>query len=357
MNVNDSFSHGLGGDTLAEYYFNKVKQKTKEDYFPPLNSEDLIGEGDSVGDEEEQEPAHDYSLDYLTFVALEDGTFSFSGGSDYSGGTDISYSLDNGETWVSLSKNTATPTISAGSEILWKKSSPAGPQQYAGIGTFSSTNSYEVKGNIMSLFYEDDFVGQTRIPDPYGFLYPNQYPSSDQGIPWVLKMFANNTHLVSAENLSLETIILGVGIYGNMFSGCTSLVKVPKLPVTELAYKCYGYMFQGCTSLTSAPELPATELADGCYYGMFSGCTSLEIAPILPALKLEYFCYNSMFYGCTSLNYIKAMFATPPSNSYTYNWVNNVAATGTFVKNSDATWTTTGVNGIPTNWTVETADE
>lgn len=25
--INDSFSHGLGGDTLAEYYFNKVKQK------------------------------------------------------------------------------------------------------------------------------------------------------------------------------------------------------------------------------------------------------------------------------------------------------------------------------------------
>ena len=27
-NVNDCFSHELGGDTLTEYYFNKVKQKT-----------------------------------------------------------------------------------------------------------------------------------------------------------------------------------------------------------------------------------------------------------------------------------------------------------------------------------------
>ena len=37
------------------------------------------------------EPPHDYSQDYLTFVALESGTFNFSGNS-------INYSLDNGFT-------------------------------------------------------------------------------------------------------------------------------------------------------------------------------------------------------------------------------------------------------------------
>ena len=62
-----------------------------------------------------------------------------------------------------------------------------------------------------------------------------------------------------------------------------------------------------------------------------------------------------MFRGCTSLNYIKATFTTTPSSTYTSNWVNGVSATGTFVKNSAATWTTTGNNGIPTGWTVETA--
>ena len=62
-----------------------------------------------------------------------------------------------------------------------------------------------------------------------------------------------------------------------------------------------------------------------------------------------------MFYGCTKLNYIKAMFTTRPSTSYTSNWVSGVAATGTFVKNSAATWNVTGVNGIPSGWTVTTA--
>lgn len=64
-----------------------------------------------------------------------------------------------------------------------------------------------------------------------------------------------------------------------------------------------------------------------------------------------------MFYGCTSLNYIKAMFTTTPSTTYTQNWVQNVSATGTFVKNSAAQWNVSGVHGIPDNWTVETASE
>ena len=38
----------LGGDTLSEYIYSNVKKKTKGDYFPAKNSEDLIGEGGGV---------------------------------------------------------------------------------------------------------------------------------------------------------------------------------------------------------------------------------------------------------------------------------------------------------------------
>jgi hypothetical protein len=63
-----------------------------------------------------------------------------------------------------------------------------------------------------------------------------------------------------------------------------------------------------------------------------------------------------MFNGCTNLNYIKAMFTTAPSSSYLSNWVSGVSASGTFVKNSAATWENTfGPSAIPTGWTVETA--
>ena len=52
MNVNDCFSHELGGDTLSEYIYSNVKKKIKGDYFPAKNSEDLIGQGG--GDSEEE---------------------------------------------------------------------------------------------------------------------------------------------------------------------------------------------------------------------------------------------------------------------------------------------------------------
>ena len=114
-------------------------------------------------------------------------------------------------------------------------------------------------------------------------------------------------------------------------------------------------MFKGCTALTTAPELPATTLANACYEYMFESCTSLTTAPELPATTLTQSCYINMFNGCTSLNYIKAMFTTTPSAKYTNNWVKNVASSGTFVKNSAAQWNVSGVNGIPTGWSVETA--
>lgn len=81
----------------------------------------------------------------------------------------------------------------------------------------------------------------------------------------------------------------------------------------------------------------------------------MTTAPNLLSETLVSDCYAYMFSGCSKVNYIKAMFTTTPSASYTNNWVSGVKSTGTFVKNSAATWTTTGVNGVPTGWTVQTA--
>ena len=194
-------------------------------------------------------------------------------------------------------------------------------------------------------------------------------------------MFNSCTSLVTAPVLPATT--LADYCYQYMFNGCKSLVNVPALPATTLVSNCYNYMFQnctslvnapallattfgtaccqymfsGCTSLVNAPALLATTLASNCCQYMFNGCTSLVNAPALPATKLVSNCYNYMFKGCTSLNYIKAMFKTTPITSYLNNWVSGVSPTGTFVKNSAATWADTfGVSAIPEGWTVELAD-
>ena len=379
----------------------------------------------------------DYSKRYLRTVALEDGTISFNiwrtMGTDYI--TSISYSLDNGGTWVTTeneddkeSNLSITVNVNEGDSILWK-----GDAQQTGyfdddegecVGSFfSSTARFNIDGNVMSLCYGDNFISEDELEyeGQFACLFydydgeltcdvvnannlalsattlSNQcYASMFQGcssletapeLPATTLadgcysfMFSRCTSLVTAPELPATTLALSC--YFNMFYGCTSLVTAPELPATTLANGCYYAMFHRCTSLVTAPELPATTLANGCYRGMFenctslvtvselpattlaercyvsmfSGCTSLASAPELPATTLALSCYGGMFNGCTSLNYIKAMFTTTPSGIYTQEWVQGVAASGTFVKNSAATWNVTGVNGVPSGWTVNTED-
>ena len=109
-------------------------------------------------------------------------------------------------------------------------------------------------------------------------------------------------------------------------------------------------MFNGCTSLTKAPAiLPAETLNYHCYYGMFNGCTSLTTAPELPATNLVSTCYENMFKGCSSLNSVTCL-ATTNIIYGTPNWLDGVAATGTFNAASGASWPE-GASGIPSGWT------
>ena len=249
-------------------------------------------------------PTPSYSGQYLTFVATESGTFKFSGNS-------IDYSLDSGNTWTTLASDTDSPTVNAGNKIIWK--AELTPTSSIGIGRFSSTANFTVEGNPMSLLYGDNFVGQTSLSEKNYAFY---------------KLFSGNTNVTSAENLSL--------------------------PATTLANYCYYNMFRGCTSLTTAPELPATTLAIFCYYYMFQGCTSLTKAPsVLPATVLTQSCYQSMFFSCTSLSAITCLATDISASNCTKNWVNGVAASGTFTKAASMTSWTSGKNGIPSGWSVQ----
>ena len=165
-------------------------------------------------------------------------------------------------------------------------------------------------------------------------------------------MFYRCTSLTAAHELPATT--LAQSCYEGMFYNCKALTQAPALPATTLAERCYTRMFYGCSSLTTAPAMPATTLSKSCYTEMFKDCTSLTTAPELPATTLVSSCYNQMFYGCTKLNYVKAMFLNASNDYYNDFWLYNVSPTGTFVKNSAATWTNTQA-GIPTGWTVQTA--
>lgn len=259
----------------------------------------------------------DFSKEYLTIKSLEDNNTIYLKASNSTAAKTISASTDNGETWVeytsSLEDNgTALATLNTGDKLLVK-----GVNTVYGSSTkwnqFKSTGQFKVYGNIMSLISGDSFENADTLTGTYP----------------LCRLFFGCTGLTSAKNLVL--------------------------PATRLARGCYQFMFYDCTSLTSAPVLPATTLAESCYYGMFYNCTSLTTAPELPATTLANYCYQSMFNGCTSLNSVTCLATDISASSCTSSWLNGVGSTGTFVKDAAMTGWTTGVDGIPSGWTVQNA--
>ena len=295
---------------------------------------------------------------YFSFVAIESGTFTFTG-------NDIDYSLDSGSTWTTLSNGTATPTITAGSVIMWKASGLT-INSTNGIGTFSSTGRFSVGGNAMSLHFGDDFEGKTSLSGKDHALRNlflgcttltnidnMSLPATTLSTSCYRAMFSGCTSLTSLENLVLPATTLSELCYFAMFQWCTSLTTVPKnlLPATNLsgATQCYCNMFSRCTSLKNAPDLPATTLSVGCYYNMFYSGTSLTVAPDLPAETLLQDSYRQMFYSCQNLRYIKCLATSKTASNCTAGWTTNITTTGIFHRASGVSWTT-GSNGIPTKW-------
>lgn len=268
----------------------------------------------------EYSPVHHYENDYLTFRITSAGTICWkSVGSGYA--KTIEYSLNGGE-WTSITAASSPTAINvvADDVIRFKGTNTTYAGSKANYASFgkdasgdtSSTAHFVAEGNVMSLIYGDNFIGQTTF----------------NGGTYNFCSLFKRTNIESAENLVLPALTLTEYCYRAMFSWCTVLAVAPKLPATTLAKGVYWYMFEKC-AITEAPELLAEHLVAECY--------------------------GDMFTGCTSLNYIKCMaidgFGTSKCKE---NWVSGVASSGTFVKDSGVsvdTWTR-GASGIPTNWLV-----
>ena len=260
----------------------------------------------------------DYSQDYLTFDVLTGGTICWKAYGSLT--KTIQYSINNGA-WTTITSSSAGATISVetGDVVRFKGSNTTyATSKSAYSGFDGGTATFNIEGNIMSLLYGDLFINNTTLPST-----------------WTFCSLFKNALVISAENLILPATSLTDDCYRAMFSLCSTLVAAPQLPATTLASECYWYMFESC-GITTAPDLLA------------------------PALVNK--CYGHMFVGCTNLDYIKCFAISGINSTNLERWVGKknaettlgVAGTGTFVKDSNADWTTvTGTSGIPSGWTID----
>ena len=201
-----------------------------------------------------------------------------------------------------------------------------------------------------------------------------------------------------------------IGAFQQMFDGCTNLRTAPELHQIQLSGYGYYQMFRDCKSLTVAPTIVATTfpltygyhcanmfhrcsalttadfvlqpsaIGDRTYQEMFRECSNLVTGPTVNATsasginslmsmflgdsKLEYSspfelkigtlvngCYSHLFYQCRKINNVKLLATDVSATNCLQNWLYGVATGGTLTATAGLNLPT-GVNGVPTSWTL-----
>lgn len=237
-------------------------------------------------------PKKMWANEYFTIESLEDNNTIYLKASNTAITKTVSASTDNGATWTEYTSSTG------------------------GSGTILATLN---NGDKLLLKGENSTYAKSNTAY-------NQFNSTGQ-----FKVKGNIMSLISGDSFANADELTENNTFSCLLRECTGLTSAENLvlPATTLTGNCYAQMFQGCTSLTTAPELPATTLAT--------------------------YCYQDMFKGCTNLSSITCLATNISATNCTQNWVRGVAASGTFTKAASMSSWTTGVNGIPTGWTVQTA--
>ena len=218
----------------------------------------------------------------------------------------LKYSRDN-ITWLDYTIGNQITLSNAGDKVYFKGNNDVLAQSLNRYNKFTSTANVNVGGNIMSLLDETMLKSSVSVDGMQSFFY-------------------NNEKIVDASKLML--------------------------PAMKLSNQCYYYMFGNCTALIKPPKvLPAIYAKIGCYQRMFSGCSSLIEAPEIKAIFQDANFIAEMFNGASSLKKVKVHFTTFESY-YSSNWLNNVAASGTFYCSSALDTTTRDASHVPEGWTV-----
>ena len=149
----------------------------------------------------------------------------------------------------------------------------------------------------------------------------------------------NNTLSNSINNYFLFAMSGRINASGNIQSLINYRADCP--------YGCFTYLFANASSLLTAPDCPAETVADRSYWETFRGCRRLASVKLGAKTILNNTFYRTFRY-CSALESIEVNFT---SWTYMTDWVEGVAAAGTFIKPA-ALSEDYANNRIPTGWTV-----
>lgn len=304
-------------------------------------------------------PQRDYSLEYFTIESLQDGNVVSIRNKSCNTLPTFYYSTDSGSTWSSItatkSQTKAVVTIDSGETVLFKCTQNALSTGWDNYNGFQCSKNYIVCGNAMSLIYGDNFTSNSEFPS-----------GSTHNL---VALFREDTHIIDASNLILPAKNATVGCYNGMFRGCSNLAHPSQLLATIAAKDCCASMFEGCINLEEVPDIYFTNLdsggneTGGCLNRMFCMSRTTTVTAKMTKSPVIYAQIinngndknpplNEMFKGNGSLVEVTCLATSIGNQPPTMNWLLNVSPTGTFYKHPDMNDWPTGVNGIPSGWTV-----
>ena len=253
----------------------------------------------------------DYSKEYLTFEVLTGGTIVWEANNAGTVDRTIYYSKNNGS-WYEMTSIPMGTTISvnAGDIVRFKGNTggtSAGANDASNYCWFKNSTAYfNVYGNIESIASEDFATSAVTLTRNFKGLF-------------------RGSKAVDISNLYLPSPTVQFQ-YSFLFRECASLINTPDLShINAFTKSGLGGMFSVCPSLTSVDNLPVVTSS----YGADAA-------------------FTLMFSGSTNLTYVRNI--STYTSGFT-NWLQGVSATGTFVKDANATWSS-GASGIPSGWTV-----
>lgn len=195
-----------------------------------------------------------YSAMPLTFEIISGGTISWERYAGYpTDSRTIQYKKNDGE-WTSITSNTGNTkpyvNVVAGDKVEFKGTNI----KYHIGGTYNrfvGSATFKAYGNILSLIYGDNFLGETELPST---------ATSSSNFD---SLFWTNTGITDASNIIMPQNTRN-SCYNRMFEDCSNLEKAPTLPASQLEPYAYQYMFANCGKLSHVKCLAITISATNC---------------------------------------------------------------------------------------------
>ena len=231
--------------------------------------------------------------------------------------TDLAYSLDK-VTWTDIHNGGTISNVANNAKVYFRSTTGFSTGESNGYRFISGDGntkgpSFNAGGHIATLFNYLNVEGVTEIP--VGGLY---------------NLFAPLTCSIVHANIDFYGIKT-IKQYGcaQMFNGRSDLITIPDFSSVETleGYSLY-YTFTNCSALTTPADL--------------SNVTSWDVA------SMRY-----LYSGCSSLTEAIAPNISSWRQDFSYNWLENTAATGVVRKPAGLTITADSASGVPTGWTTE----